>query len=492
MSKQGSRKSRRQSDKPTILNSPQLQMRPFASLEAWSDGDPQTTDLQRQTNTASESQIDFNFGQVTLFSTGKTSPISSTTNPVQTKLTIGQPGDKYEQEADQVASQVVKQINRPQAIQPQDNIQRDSLDINSGIRLPLQRQGSVPMGSATDEFETSLNHARSGGSTLEPKLQTQMGTAMGADFSGVRVHTDTQADQLNRSIQAKAFTTGQDIFFRQGTYAPQNHQGQELIAHELTHVVQQTGTQQAPVQRKLSNEKIEEYKEVVALESVSIVEMPEGDDGPKLADPFSTYPDTSVYNLPGSLSEKSLLNVTFQKTDDEVKTDWGMDSWNYYANVTAFKYVKESNGGGAFLAPSKLAVICEGMPNRALLHEMGHSEQQERLGAQVGGDSTTVNQIILEYHNIMTNENLHDFVETDKGYDDLEIRTYYNHSNLNKHKDKTWQDLTQAAIQEYPLNGKLLSEIRDLLDYDGYEPWAEETERNLISEYFKLAEDKKN
>ena len=57
----------------------------------------------------------------------------------------------------------------------------------------------------------------------------------------VKVHTDSQSDQLNKSIQAKAFTTGQDVFFRQGAYEPSSRGGQELIAHELTHVVQQNG-----------------------------------------------------------------------------------------------------------------------------------------------------------------------------------------------------------------------------------------------------------
>jgi hypothetical protein len=69
-----------------------------------------------------------------------------------------------------------------------------------------------------------------------------MGQAMGADFSGVKVHTDSQSDQLNQSIQARAFTTGQDVFFRQGAYDPGSRGGQELIAHELTHVVQQSDT----------------------------------------------------------------------------------------------------------------------------------------------------------------------------------------------------------------------------------------------------------
>jgi hypothetical protein len=63
----------------------------------------------------------------------------------------------------------------------------------------------------------------------------------GADFSGVKVHHDAGGDRLNRALNARAFTTGKDIFFRQGEYKPASQGGQELIAHELTHVVQQTG-----------------------------------------------------------------------------------------------------------------------------------------------------------------------------------------------------------------------------------------------------------
>ena len=65
------------------------------------------------------------------------------------------------------------------------------------------------------------------------------------------MHTDAQSDQLNRSIQAKAFTTGQDVFFRQGAYVPGSSSGQELIAHELTHVVQQNGGTGSDIQRTI-------------------------------------------------------------------------------------------------------------------------------------------------------------------------------------------------------------------------------------------------
>jgi len=63
--------------------------------------------------------------------------------------------------------------------------------------------------------------------------------ALGADFARVRLHTDVQADQLSRALQAQAFTTGQDIFFRRGEYDAGSTRGQHALAHELTHVVQQ-------------------------------------------------------------------------------------------------------------------------------------------------------------------------------------------------------------------------------------------------------------
>ncbi|MEM6254519.1 MAG: DUF4157 domain-containing protein [Cyanobacteria bacterium P01_D01_bin.156] len=106
----------------------------------------------------------------------------------------------------------------------------------------IQRDSHIPIGSVSPEFEGSLNRARGGGSPLEPKIQTQMESAMGADFSRVKVHTDAQADHLSQSIQAKAFTTGNDVFFKQGAYAPRSPNGQELLAHELTHVMQQGGS----------------------------------------------------------------------------------------------------------------------------------------------------------------------------------------------------------------------------------------------------------
>jgi hypothetical protein len=106
--------------------------------------------------------------------------------------------------------------------------------------LALAREGASPV-ETTPEVEQSIQRARGGGQALDEGVRTKMESALGADFSGVRIHADAQADSLNCSLQARAFTTGRDIFFRQGAYNPGSSSGRELLAHELTHVVQQSG-----------------------------------------------------------------------------------------------------------------------------------------------------------------------------------------------------------------------------------------------------------
>ncbi|GJD18486.1 hypothetical protein RIVM261_034420 [Rivularia sp. IAM M-261] len=165
--------------------------------------------------------------------------------PIQAKLTIGEVGDKYEQEADRVAKNVVQRINQPEALSPKqgETLQRQELPEDEELQMkPLaERREAIYGGQASKDLESSINSAGGGGQPLDRGLQQSMGQAMGADFSRVKVHTGAQADQLNQSIQAKAFTMGQDVFFRQGAYEPGSQRGQELIAHELTHVVQQSG-----------------------------------------------------------------------------------------------------------------------------------------------------------------------------------------------------------------------------------------------------------
>jgi hypothetical protein len=147
-----------------------------------------------------------------------------------------------------IATPLSLEMGQPQSSIMTKVIQRmivSSQGINPENSLFAQRvfrvqDASIPTIQA--DFEQKLNSARGGGSPLDQAFQARVEPAMGADFSRVRIHTDSEADRLSQSIQAKAFTTGQDIFFRKGEYQPESRGGQELLAHELTHVVQQKGS----------------------------------------------------------------------------------------------------------------------------------------------------------------------------------------------------------------------------------------------------------
>lgn len=106
--------------------------------------------------------------------------------------------------------------------------------------LAQRREGNAESATAAG-VEQAIRHSIGRGQPLENGVRTRMESAFGADFSSVQVHTNAQADTLNQALYARAFTTGTDIFFRQGEYNPQSSAGREILAHELTHVLQQGG-----------------------------------------------------------------------------------------------------------------------------------------------------------------------------------------------------------------------------------------------------------
>ncbi|MBV8437900.1 MAG: DUF4157 domain-containing protein [Silvibacterium sp.] len=141
--------------------------------------------------------------------------------------------------------------------------------------LELARKGEGE-GEVAPEVETGIEKSRGTGQPLDTGVRGQMESAFGSDFSGVRVHTGSEAHELNNAVNAVAFTTGRDIFFREGAYSPGNSEGQKLLAHELTHVVQQGGappspgaTQRFEVQRLCSECEKEEKEKIQGKLTVS-------------------------------------------------------------------------------------------------------------------------------------------------------------------------------------------------------------------------------
>jgi Domain of unknown function (DUF4157) len=112
-------------------------------------------------------------------------------------------------------------------------------------RSPLARaadQGAGIMADGTvhSDVQSTIDSTRGGGTALDTGVAERLSGSLG-DLSDVRVHTDDTADKLNRSVSARAFATGSDVYFASGEYSPGSAAGDKLIAHELAHVVQQRG-----------------------------------------------------------------------------------------------------------------------------------------------------------------------------------------------------------------------------------------------------------
>ena len=147
---------------------------------------------------------------------------------MQAKLTIGASDDPLEREADQIADRVMAAPTHSAVSNAPLHIQRFT------GQATVQDDAAVP---------ASVNHVLANpGRPLEPALQQDMEQCFGHDFSSVRVHTDAAAERSAQDVNAKAYTVGNKIMFGAGRFAPGTHEGRRLIAHELTHVVQQSGT----------------------------------------------------------------------------------------------------------------------------------------------------------------------------------------------------------------------------------------------------------
>jgi hypothetical protein len=238
-------------------------------------------------------------------------PFFSKGNPVQTKLTMGQPNDQFEQEADSMANKVVQRLAEPDSIQtkpiqdannitpfvqtkceactqeeklqkkeeekeqtitpdlmtksamgetpplppPADDdekgtskrVQRKCADCEKEEKL--QKKGDAS--SVSPALEQNITTSKGGGSPLPNGIRTNMESSMGADFSNVRVHTNSNAAGMSSQLGAQAFTHGNDIFFNSGKYNPDNKSGQHLLAHELTHTVQQGNSKTTGIHARL-------------------------------------------------------------------------------------------------------------------------------------------------------------------------------------------------------------------------------------------------
>ncbi|WP_051315149.1 eCIS core domain-containing protein [Algoriphagus terrigena] len=227
---------------------------------------------------------------------------------LQPSLKVGKPNDKYEVEAESVADQVMMspapaspimsaspggfQMMRSQEeevqMQPlsagismihlskeeEDSVQLSVDEEANEVQLfaeqapPIQlsqededvqlKNESVQLsgegvGVVSPQLSTQIQQSAGSGAALPPPVQQDMGSRIGADFSGVKVHTGPQAASMSSALGAQAFTHGSDIYFNEGKYQPETSDGKHLLAHELTHTVQQGAAVRRSPQTQISS-----------------------------------------------------------------------------------------------------------------------------------------------------------------------------------------------------------------------------------------------
>lgn len=183
---------------------------------------------------------------------------------IQPKLTIGQPGDKYEQEADRVADLVVRipdprlqrQVEPDEKNEEMLHIEPLASQITPLVQTQVQSEEEeepiqikwIPARTleATPSLEARIQDLRGGGQPLSESIRSSFELRLGHDFSQVRIHADSRGNELAKAINARAFTLGHNVVFGGGHYAPETSEGWRLLAHELTHVVQQCGSHSQP------------------------------------------------------------------------------------------------------------------------------------------------------------------------------------------------------------------------------------------------------
>jgi hypothetical protein len=217
--------------------------------------------------------------------------------PLQKKLKVGEPGDKYEVEADAMAAKVTQASGSADTVQKMGETEEETLQqktlAQSVTTLQKQElneeepavqkqeeeetlqtkeeeetlqskeeeetiqtqeeeetlqtkeeeetiQQKSKNNSSRTNIESKIKNSKGKGNTMDPKTLQLMESQFGASFKHIKIHTDAQAEELCEELGAQAFTNGNDIFFNKGKYNPNSNTGKHLLAHELTHTIQQS------------------------------------------------------------------------------------------------------------------------------------------------------------------------------------------------------------------------------------------------------------
>ena len=315
---------------------------------------------------------------------------------IQAKLQVGAVNDPAEAEADRMADQVLRSLEAGAADKPVSRLSR-----------MVRRSGAAPGsdapghgfdgGPVSPDVEQGIAKARGGGQPLDEVTRSEMESGFGADFSGIRVHTGGQADTLSRSLNAKAFTTGNDIFFSSGQV------DRKVLAHELAHTVQQGA---APVRRFMKAEEFAKltYQSMFTAKSTAqttiegfltqykALGMPVAKKGDKAPAPVTegvTVPDSKIDNALELL--RSMQRVAQAYIGNKEKTDSaGVAAKDKKTKILGEDRNKRVDGFKWFLTAVSQEIVK--MENRKVNLGEGDKAKQDAITVDTSGKQKVVDK----------------------------------------------------------------------------------------------------
>lgn len=305
---------------------------------------------------------------------------------VQPKLKVGPADDSYEREADQMAKRVMRmqapitpQRKKDEAAQRQMGQSQPGQSIQRATGEGSQRdaKSSAEGFTADQNFTRQLNASKTGGNPLGNNTRSFMESRFNADFGGVRIHTGNQAAQLNHDIQAKAFTHGNNIYFNKGAYSPNTGSGKELLAHELTHVVQQGAAVQRSPEEHPAGESASHAK-LTTVQRKSGVVIQRGF-GSWIKSKFSKKKDETESTPPPTTTTSSPPTTTTD-TDKPQPDETLQDSVEFERKLGRLAYNHSKSANAAKVMTDKMTTAMVGDL------EEDNDKQQRELVALYGRD----------------------------------------------------------------------------------------------------------
>jgi hypothetical protein len=322
-------------------------------------------------------------------------------NGIQAKLKLSQPGDMYEQEANRVAEQVMRKSSTDSAVstislREDDRIDRKcatcELEEDKERLIPniSRKQSNASNLEGPEEVANEISNLRSGGGLpLDTSTKEFMEYRFGHDFSNVKIHTDERATRTAASVNALAYTAGNDIVFGRGEYKPSTVEGRRKLAHELTHVIQQNGDSILQSQRVYGTIQRLGWGDIAKVVSPSlglVGDLISDSEGlGRIYDPLSTVFDGVVLTNKMGASQISIPKTWFDTIKDfsAANKDDGNRLLAALSRAPSFYdggWILDIQQGAAAMTLDRSIFVSGKLSLSTFVHELVHVGQYGKLG----------------------------------------------------------------------------------------------------------------